>query len=309
MLGNGTIVTASATKNTPLFRALKGGSNNFGIVTRFDAKLYPQSEFWGGQITQPVTNKEAYFDWMANFTRSATYDPYAALISVFIWVDAAPLAILQTATYTNGDATWPPPAFEELDAMPKLSTTIRKAKLSSFTNELASTAAATQGLQNFFVTLSFVNKPNVAAGFMSQVWDLANTAVTDLNTVTGFIFAMTYQPLPHVLYSKDASSNVLGLDRFQDDLINLLFSLSWALPTDNQKVYTRMQKLESDLIALEKKLGIYNEWIYLNYAAQWQQPIEHYGSANVAFMKSVSKQYDPKAIFQKAVPGGFKLPA
>ena len=36
VLADSSIVTASATENKDLFWALKGGSSNFGIVTRFD---------------------------------------------------------------------------------------------------------------------------------------------------------------------------------------------------------------------------------------------------------------------------------
>lgn len=100
---------------------------------------------------------------------------------------------------------------------------------------------------------------------------------------------------------------MLGLDRFDDDLINLLYTVSWTLPTDSARVEAAMKALEAKIRAKEKELGIFNEWIYLNYAAKWQDPIQKYGAANVAFMKGVSKNYDPIGIFQKAVPGGFKL--
>lgn len=40
VLGNGTMVTANSTSNPDLFWALKGGSNNFGVVTRFVLKTY-----------------------------------------------------------------------------------------------------------------------------------------------------------------------------------------------------------------------------------------------------------------------------
>jgi hypothetical protein len=35
--------------------------------------------------------------------------------------------------------------------------------------------------------------------------------------------------------------------------------------------------------------------------------IEGYGAANVAFLRDVSRKYDPLGVFQKLVPGGFKL--
>jgi hypothetical protein len=214
---------------------------------------------------------------------------------------------MHTATYTNGSASWPPPAFAPLVAMPKLSSTIRKAKITSFANEIGGTASISQGKNNFFVTMSFVNDPAVSPGFMAQVYTLVDEAAQDLFLALGLALTMAFQPMPHVLYSKDADKNVLGLGRFEDDLVNLLFTVIWPNPLDNQRVYDRMRVLENDLIALAKEMEIYNEWVYLNYASQWQDPIARYGASEVAFMKSVSKEYDPQGIFQKAVPGGFKL--
>jgi len=41
VLGNGTQVAANSSSNPDLFWALKGGSNNFGIVTKFTIKTFP----------------------------------------------------------------------------------------------------------------------------------------------------------------------------------------------------------------------------------------------------------------------------
>ena len=48
VLANGSITNANSTKNSDLFWALKGGSSNFGIVTRFDMQTFPLTEMWGG---------------------------------------------------------------------------------------------------------------------------------------------------------------------------------------------------------------------------------------------------------------------
>jgi FAD/FMN-containing dehydrogenase len=41
VLGNGTQTVANAISNPDLFWALKGGANNFGVVTKFVLKTYP----------------------------------------------------------------------------------------------------------------------------------------------------------------------------------------------------------------------------------------------------------------------------
>jgi FAD/FMN-containing dehydrogenase len=51
VLANASIVTASETQNVDLFNVLRGGGNNFGIVTTYTLKVYamgpvcPQQSF------------------------------------------------------------------------------------------------------------------------------------------------------------------------------------------------------------------------------------------------------------------------
>ncbi|ORY60932.1 uncharacterized protein BCR38DRAFT_459869 [Pseudomassariella vexata] len=50
VLANGTIATASATQNADLFKALKGGGNNFGIVTTYVLQTHRQGNVYGGNM-------------------------------------------------------------------------------------------------------------------------------------------------------------------------------------------------------------------------------------------------------------------
>lgn len=51
VLANGTIVEANATAHADLFWALKGGSSNFGLVTRFDIETIASTQVWAGTWT------------------------------------------------------------------------------------------------------------------------------------------------------------------------------------------------------------------------------------------------------------------
>jgi hypothetical protein len=71
-------VNANTSSRSDLFTALKGGQNNFGIVTRFDLKAFPASKLWGGRI---VYAPAAATDLLTAFTRFKTpegFDPYIA---------------------------------------------------------------------------------------------------------------------------------------------------------------------------------------------------------------------------------------
>ena len=50
VLASGQIVNANSKENADLFRALRGGGNNFGIVTRFDFPTFNQGPMYGGSV-------------------------------------------------------------------------------------------------------------------------------------------------------------------------------------------------------------------------------------------------------------------
>jgi hypothetical protein len=50
VLSSGETVNANQDSHPDLWRALRGGGNNFGIVTRFDLRTFEQGPFWGGAV-------------------------------------------------------------------------------------------------------------------------------------------------------------------------------------------------------------------------------------------------------------------
>lgn len=50
VLANGTIVTASKDSHPDLLMALKGGGNNYGIVTAYTMIAHRQGMIWGGNM-------------------------------------------------------------------------------------------------------------------------------------------------------------------------------------------------------------------------------------------------------------------
>ncbi|MCJ1392650.1 hypothetical protein MMC18_005520 [Xylographa bjoerkii] len=85
VLASRPVTKASASTNPDLWRARKGGSNNFGIVTRFTAHSFSSTKIWGGFLYMPASQAAKF---LAAFHKcvnradagdpSATYDNYAA---------------------------------------------------------------------------------------------------------------------------------------------------------------------------------------------------------------------------------------
>jgi hypothetical protein len=57
-----------------------------------------------------------------------------------------------------------------------------------------------------------------------------------------------------------------------------------------------------------QSVGKASDYLYLNYADRFQDPIAAYGEESVRFLQGVSRKYDGSGVFQKAVKGGFKIP-
>lgn len=55
VLASGVILNVTASSHSDLFRALKGGSSNFGIVTSFEIRTVPLSDRTYGEGTSIIT--------------------------------------------------------------------------------------------------------------------------------------------------------------------------------------------------------------------------------------------------------------
>jgi FAD/FMN-containing dehydrogenase len=56
VLGDGRVINASSTSEPDLYRALRGGGSNFGIITAFELETYPYSGMWGGRTLVDSTH-------------------------------------------------------------------------------------------------------------------------------------------------------------------------------------------------------------------------------------------------------------
>ena len=76
-------VTEKDPEHSDLFRALRGSSNNFGIVTRFTFRAFHQGRLWGGTLIHPVVTKDQQLQAFYDFAGNPSYDPNASLIHSF----------------------------------------------------------------------------------------------------------------------------------------------------------------------------------------------------------------------------------
>lgn len=137
VLASGDIVYASIDENPDLFLVLKGGSSNFGIVTRFDLDTFPNQPLWGGVVVYPNSTAPQQFEAFVNFGPSIQNDPRASAIVIDAYLGSTNSVVIMNAY----EYTLPVPAapiFDDFLAIPgNISSTMRIANMSSLAEEWA----------------------------------------------------------------------------------------------------------------------------------------------------------------------------
>jgi hypothetical protein len=313
VLADGSIVVANNGTNPDLWRALKGGSGNFGIVTRIKMKAFELGNMWGGIIFHPDDDsvRHTIFNMFEQFT-SSTEDVHAHWIHTWTYVAGGITGIWQGSSNIQYTLPDPKPAVfdrlrsKDLDgSWPLISpNSVKIDTLTGLTKQLASLNP--DGKRQIFTSLTFKN----SAQFMQEIYQIASEIAPTLNTNFGLRWSVSFQSLPRMIYSKARlnGGNSLGLADEEDDLVILLLTSTWSSAYYDDMVHKAAQDLFRRVEKRAEEMGLDNSFIYLNYADKWQDPISGYGVQSVDTLRNVAARYDPKGFFQKQVPGGHKIP-
>lgn len=119
--------------NPDLYWALRGGGNNFGIVTRLDLETFPQGQMLGGVNLYPITANASLFAAYQQFVADQPSDPDAALTLAFVFLQGSWLV---SNNYEHAKPIRDPPIFQDFFAIPTSTSTERITNLTDLTAEL-----------------------------------------------------------------------------------------------------------------------------------------------------------------------------
>jgi len=296
ILPDGTITEVTATSSPDLFFALKGGYNNFGIVTRFTLKAYRQGQVWGGTLQFAEAQISNITSATATFA-SNVKDPKAAIITTYLYFLGQP-AISMLIFYDGPN----PPAgmFDDFLSLPAASSDISTRSFVSLYESPQSNGTA--GLRGFQHSLSILN---VTESLLTVVanetafWGQATAAAG------GFV---THDVEPFVAPYFQKSKGGAYPHSPKLPLLPLALAWQWADPTADAFIASSMkqsvQTILNAAIAEGQKVGGASQIIYPNYALA-DTPLETLYGPNVARLRSIKKRYDPRGVMNLA--GGFKF--
>lgn len=304
VLSSGDIIDANNQTNSDLFSALKGGNNNFGIVTRFDLMAFEATQLWGGAVVYPNDTTPAQLKALKNFGDKIEGDPYGSAIGIWQYTTQLGATIVLNA-YDYTKPVVAPPVYDEFLAIPgNISSSMRLTNMSDLTEELEQPA----GYRDSFVTLTFKNDIRM----FEKAIEMHNNYVEKIkaSAATGnWTLQDMFQPLPSLFakHSVEKGGNMLGLDRFNETLVLWQTYLAWQEPSQDALFQSFGNAFIDELREYAVSIGADNPFIYLDYAYKTQDPLASYGKKNYEHIQAMAKKYDPPGLFQTMVPGGFKI--
>lgn len=293
------VVNANDTSNPDLFRALKGGGNNFGVVTRIDFETVSVVEMRGGHLFQSADYVESILTAIANIAAAKEYDSHASIVTSCIFNSTSKeWIILSIPVYTLPE--FDPPVYNELFSIPNITTESTASIVNIST--LAAEPPVAQVYQTF-LTSTYA----ASAKLLVDLFNVANNTINSMQVPAGVTWSITFEPFPTVLTEKGQGRNVLGTSVADGNGIILLAGASWSDPSLTEFAQALGPKVVKAMDDMAAKAGGLHRFKYLNYADPNQNVLGSYGDENLAFLKATSQKYDPQGVFQKRVPGGFKL--
>lgn len=301
VLSNGTIVIASEGQNNELYKALRGGGSNFGIVTAFHLDAYPHEIMWGGARTYKYSEKSGVLRAFMNHASLVEKDPKASVIVNLIYQNDEWVFLL--------DLEYSAPVLDaacmrEFIEIPAIGDDTAIANQSQLTIGMAQRAP--RGYRSSFWA-STVKADSRILHFYVQTFVAESQKTLKHPGITPAGDIQIISPGQRRPMTK-RGGNVFGLADNPEETL-LLFNpvFLWDDPAHDDVVYATIWRILEKTREESVRLGLESAFIYMNYASQYQHVIGSYGKNSEEFLHKVAQKYDPNGVFQHLMIGGHKL--
>ncbi|KAL8990448.1 MAG: hypothetical protein Q9177_000898 [Variospora cf. flavescens] len=297
VLADGRLINANATSNSDLWWAMKAGQNNFGITTHITTKAYPMGAVWGGVRVWNSSQIDAISEAFAEYQREGQLDTKSSVIPYLVPTNGT---IFITLVYF-APVTTPPKAFDAFYRIPAISDESRARP--NFLDLIS--GGPPQVVPRFSYSFSNLYLDNSTT--YRDVMRLCVQQSEKMKRVNGGTQVLIPQPISKSMVNY--ASQTGGRPQTLQPRAQLWMNMSWGwnLAKDDAYVYALIKETYEKVDRLTKSRGLYDPFIFLNDALPGQKVMRSYGAESFARMQGISRKYDPTQMFQKQVPGGFKL--
>ncbi|EPS32646.1 hypothetical protein PDE_07606 [Penicillium oxalicum 114-2] len=307
VLANGDVVQANKNTNSDLFWALKGGSSNFGIVTRFDLETIKSTKVWAGAHTVEAKYVDQFLAAVATYAANIS-DAKSHIVPALVPGDST---LASAILFYDSDTVSYPDILKPFTDIPSISSTVGFKTVAEFSNELGQMVVP--GINDVFVAGTV--KGNSYEELHKGVSIINSTFFNELPKLLAQIpkanistIQLDWQPIgaKWIEASNARGGNALGLDSSK---VYLCYAevVEWIGSEYDSIVFEWLESTTAAINQATEAAGLFDPFNYMGDAAGFQSIFPGYGAANHHRLQSIASAYDPNQVFQKLMPGGFKV--
>ena len=297
------ILNVDQQRNEDLFWALKGSLGAFGIVTRIKMRTIkvPELGIYAGAMTFEEGQMEEVFATLAKTALDSESDlsSYVSVGYLALQKEFGYSAFIANTAGQNSTSS-----LDKWQSVPKIYSSLRHTSVPDSAKEIGESNPL--GLRRSKFTLTTV--PNLEV--MLPLLDLFRKFATSLSLGPNGLLGMNYQPLTRPMLRIGASQSNPNIfsETLATEMMPLLLvsvELWWDDSSQDTELEGLMKALESEMLGPNGVDWAKHPWVYPNYAARWQEPLEDWrlGEQTRKRLSRVRKTYDPDDIWRRLVPG------
>ncbi|CRG90184.1 Bifunctional solanapyrone synthase [Talaromyces islandicus] len=293
VLANGTIVNANETHNQDLYFALRGGGNNFGIVTAFTVRTFAQGPVSTTTTTYSQNQTEQVLDRIYDLfvDETLTSDPEMGYDMYFTYASQDDSFIL-SGTQRYGKPVRDPAVFRAIDQIPTVTRSTTISSMGNLTRESEPLGIT----RHLFATLTVLPSRSL----LTQAVKIFEQEVRAIKSVDGLVPNLVSYALSRAAIAamNQRGGNSLGIQGDQP-LILILISTAWSDASGDAAVNTMTENTIRRIREAAETLVVAHPFLYINYAsaAQAAEVFPGYGAENMQRLRDIQRAVDPQGIF------------
>jgi FAD/FMN-containing dehydrogenase len=299
---SGEILNVNYDSHPDLYWALRGGGNNFGIVTAFELETFPQGDMWGGMVTSTIEHNVTLLDAMADYAHNSPQDPDAQAYVAFAWNQENGI-YLSASELVYARPVENPAVLENFTSVPNVHSTLKMTNMADLAMEMQQNCW--NGFRESYWTATFK-----ATREMEQIiFDIFIEESEPIKHLDGILPALIFQAMTTDMIARFSKNggNCFGIEEDEGPFFVINFAVWWNKADDDETILATAKRIIDRSTEKAKEIGAFHRYLYQNYADISQDVFAGYGEENLKSLREVSKKYDPEQVFQKLQPGYFKL--